>query len=424
LVLEAATEDFMNFSEIDAALSDPGFFIDHDPHPLWRQLRNEDPVHWTEAPVRGFWSITRYDDIIKVVSEPSIFSSAQLISVPSSPEMEQLTPEMLGSGEMMLMTDPPLHAAMRRAFNRLMLPRAIGRFEVPGPELVREILDEALARGECDFVLDVAARLPMAFICEIMGIPRSDWPDMFRWGNMVAGNEDPEYQVESGSPLETRQRGSLSIGEYCVKAALERRGGDGEDLLSVLGNARINGRLLTNRELAGNGLLYVGAGLETTRNAISAGLLALLEHPAQLELLLNDESLMPTAVEEILRWSSPVTHFARAAMRDTELGGKRISQGDRVALWFPSANRDEAVFTNPYTFDIRRTPNEHLAFSRGEHFCGGAHLARLELRLMLQQLLKRTRQIELAGKVARLRSNFLAGIKHMPVRFTQSRAAA
>jgi cytochrome P450 len=414
----------MNYRDIDEALSDPGFFVNHDPHPLWQQLRKEDPIHWTESLVRGFWSITRYDDIIAVVSEPTLFSSAQLISVPSSPEMELLTPEMLGSGEMMLMTDPPLHGAMRRAFNRLMLPRAVGRFEVPGPELVREILDEALERGECDFVLDVAARLPMAFICEIMGIPRSDWPDMFRWGNMIAGNEDPEYQVESGSALETRQQGSLNIGNYCIKAALERRGGEGEDLLSVLGNARINGRLLTERELAHNGLLYVGAGLETTRNAISAGLLALLEHPDQLELLLQDESLMPTGVEEILRWSSPVTHFARVAMKDTELGGKRIHQGDRVVLWFPSGNRDEEVFKDPYTFDIRRTPNEHIAFSKGEHFCGGAHLARLELRLMLQALLKRTKQIELTGKVERLRSNFLAGIKHMPVRFVQSQLAA
>jgi cytochrome P450 len=413
----------MDYRFIDEALSDPGFFVEHDPHPLWRQLRKEDPIHWTEGLVRPFWSITRYDDIIGVVSEPALFSSAYLVSVPSSLELEQLTPEMLGSGEMMLMTDPPLHGAMRRAFNRLMLPRAVGRFEVPGPQLVREILDEALARGECDFVLDVVARLPMAFICEIMGIPRSDWPDMFRWGNMIAGNEDTEYQVESGSAVETRQQGTRNIGNYCIQAALQRRGGDGEDLLSVLGNARINGRLLTARELAHNGVLYVGAGLETTRNAISAGLLALLEHPAELELLLRDESLLPTAVEEILRWSSPVTHFARVATRDTELGGKQIHQGERVALWFPSGNRDEAVFKNPYTFDVRRTPNEHIAFSKGEHFCGGAHLARLELRLMLQALLKRTRQIELTGKVERLRSNFLAGIKHMPVHFTQSDAA-
>ena len=417
-------ENPMNLRDIDQALSDPGFFVNHDPHPLWRQLRQEDPIHWTEDLLKGFWSITRYHDIVAVVSAPALFTSAQLISVPTTPELDQMTPEMLGSGEMMLMTDPPLHGAMRRAFNRLMLPRAIGRFEVPGPQLVREILDEALARGECDFVLDVAARLPMAFICEIMGIPRSDWPHMFKWGNMIAGNEDPEYQVESGSALETRQEGSLSIGKYCIKAALERRGGDGEDLLSVLGNARINGRLLTDRELAHNGLLYVGAGLETTRNAISAGLLALIEHPAELEMLLQNEALLPTAVEEILRWASPVTHFARVAMKDTELGGKQIHKGDRVVLWFPSANRDEEVFANPYTFDIRRTPNEHIAFSKGEHFCAGAHLARLELRLMLQALLKRTKQIELTGKVERLRSNFLAGIKHMPVRFTQSRAAA
>lgn len=413
----------MNHSDIDKALSDPGFFVDNDPHPLWRQLRTEDPVHWTKDQLKGFWSITRYEDIITVVAAPGTFTSAQLISVPTTPELEQLTPEMLGSGEMMLMTDPPLHGAMRRAFNRLMLPRAVGRFEIPGPQLVTEILDEALSRGECDFVLDVAARLPMAFICEIMGIPRSDWSDMFKWGNMIAGNEDPEYQVESGSPVDTRMEGTVSIGKYCANASLERRGGDGEDLLSVLGNARINGRLLTDRELAHNGLLYVGAGLETTRNAISAGLLALLEHPVELDLLLNDESLLPTAVEEILRWSSPVTHFARVAMKDTDLHGKQIHAGDRVVLWFPSGNRDEEVFANPYTFDIRRSPNEHIAFSRGEHFCAGAHLARLELRLMLQSLLKRTKQIELTGKVERLRSNFLAGIKHMPVRFTQAQAA-
>src|SRR5215475_5093297 len=301
----------MRHADIDNALSDPGFFVDNDPHPLWRQLREEDPIHWTEGQGRPFWSITRYDDVVAVATQPSLFTSSQLISLPASEEMEQVTPEMFGSGQMMLMTDPPLHGAMRRAFNRVMLPRAVGRFEVPGPQLVREILDEAMALETCDFVVDVAARLPLAFICEIMGIPRADWPDMFKWGNMVAGNEDPEYQVESGSSAETRQEGSESIGRYCLAAALERRGEDGEDLLSVLGNARLDGRLLTNSELAHNGLLYVGAGLETTRNAISAGLLALLEHPDQLDLLIEHPEIMSTAVQEILRWSSPVTHFVR-----------------------------------------------------------------------------------------------------------------
>jgi cholest-4-en-3-one 26-monooxygenase len=414
----------MDFRFIDEALSDPGFFIDHDPHPLWKQLRDNDPVHWTEGAGKPFWSVTRYDDIVSVVSEPTLFSSAYLIGLPSSPEMELVTPEQLGSGEMMLMTDPPLHGAMRRAFNRLLLPRAVGRFEAPGPQLVREILEEAMAHGECDFVVDVAARMPMAFICEIMGIAREDWPNMFKWGNMVAGNEDPEYQVDSGSALDTRQEGSRSIGHYCMDASLDRRGGSGEDLLSVLGNATINGRPLTRTELAHNGLLYVGAGLETTRNAISAGLMALLDHPAQLGLLVEHPEIMPTAVEEILRWASPVTHFARVATADVELGGKKIREGDRIALWFPSANRDEAVFQDPYTFKLKRTPNEHIAFSKGEHFCGGAHLARLELRLTLQALLPHLRQIKISGKVERLRSNFLAGIKHLPIRFTETKAAA
>ena len=409
---------------IDAALSDPGFFVDHDPHPLWKELRETDPIHWTDDSRKGFWSITRYDDIVAVVSDPTLFSSAYMFALPASPEAEQLTAAMLGAGESMLMTDPPLHGAMRRAFNRLMLPRAVGRFEGSGPQLVREILDDVLARGACDFVVDFAARIPMAFIFEMMAIPRSDWPHMFKWANALAGYEDPEYQDESGSPLETEQKAAREIGNYCLTAALARRGGDGEDLLSALGNATIKGRPLTNSELARNGTLYAGAGLETTRNAISAGVLALLEHPDQLALLLEHPEIMPTAVEEILRWTSPVTHFARVATQDTELGGKKIREGDRMALWFPSGNRDESVFEDPYTFKVRRSPNEHIAFSKGEHFCGGAHLARLELRVTLQQLLQRIKLIKLAGKVERLRSNFLAGIKHMPVRFTQSSVAA
>jgi cytochrome P450 len=410
--------------DIDRALTDPGFFADHDLHPLWQQLRREDPVHWTEGLVRPFWSVTRYDDIVAVFSEPDLFTSTRGIIVPSSPEMEQLTPEMTGAGQVMIMTDPPLHGAMRRAFNRLFLPRPVGRYESPGEALVGEILAGVLADGECDFVVDVAARLPMAFICEIMGIPRKDWPDMFRWGNMSVGQEDPEYQVESGSALETQQLGTAGIGSYATKLALERRGGDGEDLLSVLGNAKIGDRYLTEGELFYNGWLYIIGGLETTRNAISGGLLALIQHPAERERLVNNAKLMPSAIEEILRWTSPITHIARTATRDTELGGKKIRGGERVALWLPSANRDEAIFDDPYRFDIERSPNEHVAFGRGEHFCAGAHLARLELRLMLKTLLMRIEHIELRGKVERLKSNVIAGIKHMPIRFMRTHAAA
>ncbi len=394
--------------------------MNNDPHPLWQQLRREDPVHWTQGLVRGFWSLTRYDDMVAVFSEPNLFTSTRGLIVPSSREMEQLTPETMGAGQMMIMTDPPLHVAMRRAFNRLFLPRPVGRYESPGKLLVDEILAQAMERGECDFVVDVAARLPMAFICEIMGIPRADWPLMFKWGNMALGNEDPEYQTESRSPLETRQQGTINLGSYSAQLALERRGGDGDDLLSVLGNAEIDGRKLTQAELMHNGFLYIVGGLETTRNAISGGLLAFINHPAESARLAANPALLPTAIEEILRWTSPITHIARVALQDTTLGARKISAGDQLATWLPSANRDEQIFEEPYHFDIARTPNEHIAFGKGEHFCAGAHLARLELRLMLDAILAQVARFELTGPVERLQSNLVAGIKHMPVRVTPS----
>jgi cytochrome P450 len=414
----------MVFAEIDQALTGPAFFANHDPHPLWWELRQRDPIHWTQGRVRPFWSVTRYDDIITVFGQPNLFTSTKGLVVPSSPEMEQVTPEMMGSGQMMIMTDPPLHVAMRRAFNRLFLPRPVGRYESPGSALVNEILGEALERQYCDFVVDVAARLPMAFICEIMGIPRADWPLMFKWGNMALGNEDPEYQTESGSPLETRQQGSANLGSYCARLALERRGGNGDDLLSVLGNARVNNRELTQTELMHNGFLYIIGGLETTRNAISGGLLAFINYPDEWKRLVNDRSLLPSAIEEILRWTSPITHIGRTALADVNLGGRKIASGQQVALWLPSANRDEAVFEQPYRFDIARGANEHIAFGKGEHFCAGAHLARLELRLMFGAILDRVDKFELAGAVERLQSNLVAGIKHMPVRLTPLRRAA
>jgi cytochrome P450 len=410
--------------DIDRALTDPGFFADGDPHPLWRQLRREDPVHWTEGLVRPFWSITRYEDIVAAFSEPNVFTSTRGLIVPSSPEMEQLTPELMGAGQAMIMTDPPLHGAMRRGFNRLFLPRPIGRYESPGEALVGEILEDVMARGECDFVVEVAARLPMAFICEIMDVPRKDWPDLFRWGNMSIGFEDAEYQVESGSPFETRQTGIERLGSYTTRLALERRGSNGEDLISVLGNAKLGDRYLTEGELFHNGWLYMLGGLETTRNAISGGLLALIQHPGERERLAHDAELLAPAIEEILRWTSPVTHIARVAARDTALGGQKIREGDWLALWMPSGNRDETIFDDPYRFDLRRSPNEQIAFGKGEHFCAGAHLARLELRLMLKALLPWIEQIELTGKVERLKSNVIAGIKHMPVRFAPTRAVA
>ncbi|MGO9056306.1 MAG: cytochrome P450 [Candidatus Binataceae bacterium] len=409
--------------DVDHALTDPGFFVTGDPHSVWLQLRREDPVHWTVGRLtRGFWSVTRYADVLAVYDDPRTFSSEQGVHLPSSPQMESITPAQQGCGEALFVTDPPLHGTMRRALNRVFLPHAVARFESNGPKLVEDILLEVLPRGKCDFVSDIAAKIPMSFICQIMGVPREDRSAIYTWANMALSYEDPEYQV--GSAVETRYLGAKKIFQYCVRLALERRGGGGDDLISVLGNAEVGGRALTARELGHNGLMFVVGGLETTRNAISGGLLALIKHPDQMDLLTSDSALMTTAIEEILRWTSPVTQMMRTVSEDTQIGGKKLCRGDRVVVWNASANRDEEVFDNPYSFDISRTPNEHLAFGKGEHFCMGAHLARLELRLTLNALLKHMPEIELAGKVERLRSNFQAGVKHMPVRFTAPTATA
>jgi len=410
--------------DLDHQLTDPGFFATGDSHALLRRLRAEDPVHWTEGALsRGFWSVTKYADVLAVAIDPRTFSSQRGgIVLPSSPEMEQITPQAMGCGESMIMTDPARHIVMRKAFNRMFLPRAVAVHEASGRALVADILGAVLPRGECDLVVDLAVKLPMAFICEMMGIPRPDWHTMFTWGNMASGAEDPEFQV--GSALDTRREANSNIFRYCAQMALERRGGDSDDLLSIIGNAAPDGRKLNWRELGHNGGLFVLGGLETTRNAISGGVLALIENPEQMRRLQSNPSLMSTACEEILRWTSPITQLMRVAARDVELRGKKIREGDRVVMWHASANRDEEVFTDADRFDVGRSPNEHLAFGRGEHFCIGAHLARLELRLMLEAVLREMPDIGLAGAVERLRSNTVAGIKHMPVRFTPRRAAA
>jgi cholest-4-en-3-one 26-monooxygenase len=278
-------------------------------------------------------------------------------------------------------------------------------------------------RGECDFVVDVAARLPMAMICEMMAIPRTDWEPMIKWGNMVIGGEDPEYQV-GGSALNTAMEGGMQIFMYCLNLAKHRRDNRGDDLLSVIGTAKLDGDLLNDMEVGHNATMFVLGGLETTRNAISGGVLELMRNPEQWKRLAENPALMPIAIEEILRWTTPITHIMRTATRDFEWRGKKIRNDDWIVMWNPSANRDEEVFADAYRFDIARTPNYHLAFGQGEHFCIGSHLARLELRLMLEEVMRRMPDLRLTGEVERLKSFQVAGIKHMPVAFTPSKAAA
>jgi cytochrome P450 len=276
------------------------------------------------------------------------------------------------------------------------------------------------ALGACDFVDDIAVKMPMRFICALMGIPREEWNRMLRLGNMSANPEEPEYR-RGRSAEETRSSAFEELYAYCVSLAHERMHGSGDDLLSLMGRKMLEGSPLSDRVIGYNGILLISAGFETTRNALSGGLLELIRNPAQLERLRSDASLIPTAVEEILRWTCPLTNAMRMVTRDVEIRGRRIRAGERVVIWLPSGNRDEEVFPDAERFDVGRTPNEHLSFGYGEHFCLGAHLARLEIRVLLDEIVHRLPDIRLTGEVERICSNQLAGIKHMPVSWNARR---
>ncbi len=398
-------------------------FVRGGQHEIWRRMRAEEPIHWNPGNDRfiPFWSVTKYADLIAVSRDTTTYSSQQGISMAANPD-DPAT--LIGAGKMMIITDPPRHVRLRRLVNKGFTPRATALLEPSVREITTKIIDDVAPRGACDFVTDVAALLPLAVICSMMGIPQSDWPMMFELTNQGLGSEDPEYQTVPGSGPETAARSRREMFAYFARQAEERRGERRDDLVSVLVGSEVDGESLSEEELLFFCQLLILAGNETTRNAISGGLLALFEHPQERARLQNDPALLPTAVEEILRWTSPVAHMMRYVTRDTVLGGQPLRAGERVLLWYPSANRDEEVFPNANTFDVGRTPNEHIAFGIGEHFCLGASFARLELRVMFETLLARLPDIALAGPVDRLRSGFIGGIKHMPVQFTPQPAGA
>ena len=405
----------------DVNLTEPDLFVRGNPHEVWRLLRAQAPVHWSDGAARGtwsfpgFWSITRYDDVVAVSRDPATFISSKGITMMTDPE--NATPAS-GLGKMLITMDPPRHVRLRRLVNKGFTPRMVAQLEPHVRGIVTEILDAVAPTGACDFVTDIAARLPVAVICEMMGVPREDWNQMFELTNRVLGADDPEYQTAGADAVETALQGQREMFGYFARLLGERRQARRQDLVSVLVDAEVDCEQLTNEEILYFCYLLILAGNETTRNATSGGMLALIEHPDQRARLLAEPALLPTAIEEILRWSSPVMHMARHATRDTEIRGQNIRAGEKLLLWYPSANRDEDAFPEPDRFDVGRTPNDHLAFGIGEHFCLGAGLARLELRVMFEELLRRLPDIEPAGPVERLRSTFIGGIKHMPVRFT------
>ena len=400
----------------DIDLSDFELFVQGKAHEIWRLLRAEAPVHWNAGNelFPGFWSVTQYADVLTVSRDTTTYTSSRGISMMVDPDNP--TPAS-GAGKMLITIDPPQHGRLRRLVNKGFTPRMVAQLEPSVRAITTRILDEVAPRGACDFVTDIAALLPLGVICALMGVPREDWGLMFTLTNRVLGAEDPEYQTVAGDGRETADQGLREMFSYFARLVTARRQAPQDDLLSVLTGADIDGEALTDEEILYFCYLLILAGNETTRNAISGGMLALCEHPAERARLAADAALLPTAVEEILRWTSPVMHMARYVTRDTVLHGQSIRAGERVLLWYPSANRDAAVFPHADRFDVGRTPNEHLAFGLGEHFCLGAGLARQELRVMVETLMARLPDLALAGPVERLRSSFIGGIKHMPVRF-------
>jgi cytochrome P450 len=409
-------------------LTDLDRWVDGPPHDWFALLRRDAPVFWQdERGGRGFWSLTRYDDILAASRDHRTFSSAL-----GGTSLMDLTPEQVESRMSMLDADPPKHTRLRDIVNRAFTRRVVDAYEPRIRELFRELLDEAFAEPELDFVDAVATELPMRILCELIGVPLADRRYLVELGNRMLGNTDPDHAGEfTAGEADLSQYAHLPFSSpaapemfaYANRLAAERRREPRDDLTTRLIEAEIDGDRLSEHEFDLFFLLLVTAGNETTRHAMSNGLLTLLEHPEERDRLLADPSLIPSAVEEILRWTPSLLHFRRTAARDVELHGETIRAGDKVALWYVSGNRDEEQFPDAGRFDVGREPNRHLAFGLGSpHFCLGAHLARLELRVWLEELLPTLGRIELAGEPKRLRSNFFHGVKSVPIRVGASAA--
>ena len=351
---------------------------------------------------------------MNVSRQPDLFRSSQFLFVtqdePGSPLPDEAVLRQL------LNMNPPEHGEFRRVVNQRFTPRSVQQLKDQIERITTEVLDDLVGREECDFVTEVSAKLPLAVIAEMFGIPRADWAMMFRLSNAMIGPADPEYGG-SATIKENLERARMEFFQYFNQLCEDRRKNPRDDLASVLANGKAFGEPLPPFELLSYFALLIIAGNETTRNATTGGLHALISHPDQWERLRSDPSLAPKAAEEIVRWTSPVIQFTRIATADTVLGGQQLREGDILALFYPSAARDEDIFERPSAFDIGRYPNPHISFGIGEHFCLGANLARLELQVMFRQLAERMEFVELAGPTQRMRSSFVGGIKHMPIRY-------
>jgi cholest-4-en-3-one 26-monooxygenase len=400
----------------DVNLTDPDIFQRGTPHEMFKVLRREAPVFWhPEADGPGFWAITKYPDLKEISKRPMLFSSERQGTLVRDPRPQDLPLIQM----IMLNMDPPKHRHYRALVNKAFSPRMVTNLHGRVRAMVQRIINGVIERGECDFVEDVAARLPMEVICEMMGVPEEDRRRVYEIGNRMVGSDDPDLQ-EGNVPAQ-EQNAEEAFAEMFVYAGKLREKAlnhPSDDLATALVNAELDGHKLSDTDFNFFFLLLLIAGNETTRTVTSNGMLTLMEHPDQLCDLRTDLSLLPGAVEEILRYAPAVHSFRRTATAETVIRGQQINANDKLILWYPSANRDEEVFDDPDTFNMRRHPNDHLAFGVGEHFCLGANLARLELNEIFRGIVTRLHGIELTAPPRRLRSTFINGVKEMRVRFT------
>ena len=390
------------------------------PHAEWTWLRRHAPVFWYDRPnVEPFWAITKHADIIRIGKEPELFLNAPRLAVFT----KDLPPPEEGTSRHLLNMDPPDHGRYRKVTSHWFTPRAIRGMDAKVARVTREVLDQAATVEDGDFVRDVSAKITIAVIAEMLGVPRPDWDKLFRWTNEIIAPQDPEFQ-HGATPRETSEQARIELFSYFNDLVNARRAAPTDDIVSVVAHGAVNGAPLPPVELLSYFFLLVVAGNETTRNAMTGGLLALLEHRGEWEKLTADASLVERAVEEIVRWTTPVIQFARTATADVELRGKTIRKGQAVCLFYASGNRDEEVFDEPFSFRVDRDPNPHIGFGMGEHVCLGAHLARLELRHAFAQLRERLTDCEVTGPVERVRSGFVGGIKRAPMRWRIRSSAA
>jgi cholest-4-en-3-one 26-monooxygenase len=392
-------------------LADSANFVESVPHDWFAELRRRGVV-WLDEPRGGpgYWAVARYYDCVAVNRDFERFSSAR-----KAVYIWDLPPEELPQQQLMLLNmDPPLHTRYRRLVNKGFSPRMVAQLEQRIHHTADEIIDGVIETGRADFVTDLVSELPLIVIAELLGVPRDDRHLVFDWSNQMIGSEDPEFQITADRATQA----AMELYAYASELFSAKRRHPHADLMTALTEVEVDGERLSDLELELFFLLLSVAGNETTRNLMAGAMLAFFDHPDQWRRLLADRALLPTAVEEMLRWVTPVMNFRRQAAADTVIGDQPVKADEKVVFFHISANRDEAVFDRPEAFDIGRDPNPHIAFGGGgPHFCLGANLARMEIRVMFEHLLDRMPGLSQAGPAERLQSNFINGTKHLPVTF-------